>query len=169
MASITAWQRVLQTRWSALGVRERAALALAAGVVVAAALWSVALAPAVRTLQSSAAQTAQLGATAERMQALQARAKRLQAKPQAAPGEALRALQSGATALGPAASLQVVGEQATLSLKQVRPADLAAWLSPPPGGYPSPSEVHLQRAAGPEPLWSGTLLYRLPARQPGNP
>jgi general secretion pathway protein M len=123
-----------------------------------------------RTLQSAAAQGAQLGATAERMQALQARAKQLQAKPQAAPGEDLRALQAGATALGPAASLQVVGEQATLTLKQLRPADLAAWLSPPPGGIPpSPSEVHLQRDAGAEPRWSGTLVYRLPQRLPGNP
>jgi general secretion pathway protein M len=146
-----------------LGARERTGLALAAGVLAAALAWSVALAPALRTLQSAAAQSAQLGTTAERMQALQARAKQLQAKPQAAPGEALRALQSGATALGKAASVQVVGAQVTLTLTQVRPTELAQWLSPAPGGNPSPSEVHLRRLAGTEPLWSGTLVYRLPA------
>lgn len=162
MADTSTWQPIVQARWSALGGRERAALSLAAAVVVAALVWSVALAPALRTLQAAAAQRAQLGASAERMQALRARAKLLQAKPQAAAGEALRALQGGVTALDKAATLQVAGGQATLTLRQLRPADLAPWLSPAPGGYPSPSEVHLQRDAGAEPLWSGTLVYRLP-------
>lgn len=158
------WQHTLKARWLALGLREQRALGLAAGVLATALLWSVALAPALRTLQNADAQRAQLGATTERMQALQARAKLLQAKPEAAPGDVLKALQAATAALGKSANLQVVGNQATLTIKQVRVADLAPWLAPASGGNPSASEAHLQRDAGSTELWSGTLLYRLPAK-----
>jgi general secretion pathway protein M len=165
-----AWHHTLKARWAALGAREQRGLALAAVVLCAALLWSVALAPALRTLKSAEAQSAQLGATAERMQALQARAKLLQAQPVAAPQETLRTLQSATTVLGKSASLQVVGEQATLTVKQVSAASLAPWLAPAAGSSPSPAEAHLQRDAGSaEPLWSGTLVFRLPAHKTGSP
>lgn len=165
-----AWQQLLKARWLALGRREQRSLLLAACVLGAALLWSLALAPALRTLKSAPAQGAQLGATTERMQALQARAQRLQAKPEAPPGDVLKTLQAAAAALGKSATLQLLGEQATLTIKQLSAADLAPWLAPLPGTLPSPSEAHLQRDAGSgEPQWSGTLLYRLPARQAGTP
>ena len=163
-----AWQHTLQARWAALGAREQRALVLATAVLGAALVWSVALAPALRTLKSAAAHSAQLEASAERMQALQARAKLLQAQPVAAAQDTLRALQTAATALGQSASLQVVGEQATLTLKQVSAASLAPWLAPATGS--GPTEAHLQRdSASTEPLWSGSLVFRLPARPSGNP
>jgi general secretion pathway protein M len=165
-----AWQQPLKTRWAALGAREQRGIALAAGVLGAALVWSVALAPALRTLKTAEAQSAQLGATTERMQALQARARLLQAQPATAPQDALKTLQSATNLLGKSASLQVVGEQATLSLKQVSAASLAPWLTPAAGGSPSPAEAHLQRDAGStEPLWSGILVFRMPAHKPGSP
>lgn len=165
-----AWQATLKTRWAALGLREQRGLTLAAMVLAAALLWSVALAPALRTLKAADAQAAQLGATVERMQALQERAKQLQSQPVAAAAEVLSALQSATSALGKTASLQVAGDVATISLKHASAASLAAWLTPAAGTAPSPAEAHLQRdAGGSEPLWSGTLVYRLPARKAGTP
>lgn len=165
-----AWTDTLKTRWATLGMREQRALVLAAVVLGAFLLWSVALAPALRTLQNADAQNAQLGASAERMQALQARAKLLQAKPVAAPGEVLKTLQSATATLGKNASLQVVGDMATLTLKQVPASSLAPWLAPASDANPSPAQAHLQRdTSGAESLWSGTLVYRLPAQPSGTP
>jgi general secretion pathway protein M len=162
------WQQALQARWATLGAREQRGLTLAAAALLALLVWSVALAPALRTLKSAQAQSAQLAQAAERMQTLQARARLLQAKPVAAPQEALKPLQTAVAALGKSASLQVSGEQATLTLKSVSAQSLGALLAPAPGSGSSPSEAHLQRdAASAEPLWSGSLVYRLPAQARG--
>jgi len=159
-----AWQQLLKARWQALAVREQRAVLLAAALVAAALLWTVALAPALRTLQSAEAQKALLGRSAERMQALQARAKLLQAQPLAAPEDTLRALQAASAALGKTGTLQVAGNQATLTLRQISAPALAAWLAPVAGSGLNPSEATLQReTGGDEPLWSGTLVYRLPS------
>jgi general secretion pathway protein M len=158
-----AWQHLIKARWQALAAREQRGLALAGALVAAALVWSVALAPALRTLKSVDAQNNQLSITAERMQALQARAKRLQAQPLAVPQDTLKALQAATAALGKGASLQVQGEQATLTVKQIGVPALAAWLAPAAGAGLSPSEAHLQRdTTSTEPLWSGTLVFRLP-------
>lgn len=165
-----AWQQVLTARWQALAVREQRAVALAAALVGAALVWSVALAPALRTLKNADTQSAQLSLTAERMQALQARARQLQAQPLAAPTDTLNALQAATAALGKTASLQVLGEQATLTLRQASAQSLAAWFSPEAGSGLSPTEAHLQRDGGATPaLWSGTLVFRLPGLGPAKP
>jgi type II secretory pathway component PulM len=116
------------------------------------------------------AQRAQLGRSAERMQALQARARLLQSKPLAAPGDILKALQDSARAQGKTVTLQVLGEQATITLRQISATALAAWLTPVSGALLSPVEAHLQRdPGGSEALWSGTLVFRLPAATPAKP
>jgi general secretion pathway protein M len=157
-----AWQHTLKMRWAALAAREQRGLTLALAVVAVALVWSVLLAPALRTLKAVPAQNLQWSAALERMQALQARAKQLQAKPAVAPKESLKALQTAAAALGKSATLQTLGEQATLTLKQVSAADLAPWLSPGSGVGLSPSEVHLQRSSDADPRWSGSLVFMLP-------
>ena len=76
-----AWQQARNTaraRWAALGLREQRAVLLAAAAIAIALIWSVALAPALRSLKASAAQSVQLAAAAERMQTLQARALTIQ-------------------------------------------------------------------------------------------
>lgn len=159
-----AWQHNIKTRWAAMGAREQRGLRLAAAVLVLALVWSVLLAPALRTLKNVDAQNTLLGKELERMQALQTRARALQAQPALAPKESLKALQTAATALGKSAVLQVAGEQATLTLKQVGASALAQWLTPQAGAGLSPFEAHLQReGSSAEPLWSGTLVFRLPA------
>ena len=158
-----AWQQLLKARWAALAAREQRGLLLAVAVLGAALVWFIALAPAMRSLKTVAAQSAALGADLERMQVLQARAKALQAKPAPAPQESLQALQSAASKLGAAASLQVVGEQATVTIKKLSALQLGQWLAPQSGPGLSPAEAHLQRdTASVEPVWSGTLVYHLP-------
>lgn len=69
-----------------------------------------------------------------------------------------KSLQEAAAALDPAATLQVLGKQAMLNLRQVRA--LAA------GALPHPVAVQLQHTHGAEPLWSGSLVFRLPGAAP---
>ena len=168
--STLAWQSLLRARWAALGQREQRAVQLAAAVLGLALLWSLALAPALRTLKTADAQNAELAVTLERMQALQARAKQLQAQPALAPQEAQKALQAATSAAGSHATLLVVGDQATVTLRQMDAKGLAALLAPAAGSGPGPFEVHLLRdAQTAEPLWSGTLVFRLPVAKPGPP
>lgn len=157
------WQQLLKARWAALAAREQRGVLLAAAALGAALVWFVALAPALRSLKTVAAQSASLAADIERMQALQVRAKALQAKPALAPQESLRALQAAATKLGNTVTLQVVGEQATLTIKRFSAVELGQWLAAQAGPGMSPTEAHLKRDTGSvEPVWSGTLVYRLP-------
>lgn len=164
-----AWQQTLLVRWNVLGVREKRALQLAAAVVAAALVWSVGLAPALRTLKAADTQNAQLAAAAERMQALQARAKELQAKPVVTPQESMMALRTAMAPLGKSATLQVLGEQASVAIRQAKAQDLAALLAPT-SSLPGPAEVHLLRDTNTaEPRWSGTLVFHLPAQKTGAP
>jgi general secretion pathway protein M len=165
-----AWQHQLKARWQALAVREQRGLGLAAALVAVALVWSVALAPAVRTLQSADAQNAQLSSTAEHMQLLQARATQLQAQPLAVNDDTLAALMATTTALGKAASLQVMGEQIPVTLRRVSAPSLAAWFGPQGGVALIPAEAHLRREAGSaEALWSGTLVFYLPGSTQAKP
>ena len=158
------WLQPLIARWAAMAPRERRGLSLAALVVGAALIWAVLLAPALRTLKSADAQAATLAAERDRMLALQARATALKAQPTVPPQEALKSLQTASSVLGKGAVLQVTGEQATLTLKQIPAVALAQWMNPTTGPSLSPVEAQLQRDGGTtQALWSGMLVYRLPA------
>lgn len=159
-----AWNAQLKARWAALAARERAGLLLASLAVALYLVWSALVAPALRTLRTADAQAATLRAELDRMQALQARARLLQARSPVAPQEALAQLQAAVQALGKQASLQVSGQQATVVLQQVSAAALASLLTPTAVGASGPSEARLQRDANAaKPSWSGTLLFQLPA------
>lgn len=156
------WSNQLKARWLALAAREQRALGFAAAVVAMALVWGVLLSPALRTLKGAAVQHAQLDAELERMQALQLRAGQLQSKPAVAPQDSLKALQAVATQIGKGASLLQTGDRATLSLQQISAANLASLLTPASAAGLSPIEAHLRRSADAgEPLWSGTLVFRL--------
>ena len=158
------WLQPFFARWAALAPRERRGLTLAALVVGTALIWTALLAPALRTLKSADAQTAALAVERDRMLALQARAAALKAQPAVPPQEALKSLQAASSVLGKGAVLQVTGDQATLTLKQIPAVALAQWLSPATGPSLSPVDAQLQRDGGTsQALWSGLLVYRLPA------
>ena len=120
----------LRTRWAALAPRERRLLTLAAVVLGGFLLWSVALAPAWRTLQTAPAQLDALDAQAQQMQALATEAGLLRAAPPVPLDQAQAALTAATERLGsPASKLSLQGERALLSLKGVGSAQLSAWLA----------------------------------------
>lgn len=152
----------LKARWAGLALRERRALAFAAAVLLAALAWSLLLAPALNTLRSADSQNAKLDAELERMLALQTRAKLLQGKPVVSPQDSLKALQTATALLGKTAALQQAADRATVTVKQVSAQSLAPWLTPLSAAGLRPTELHLQRSGGAEPLWSGNLVFQLP-------
>lgn len=165
-----AWQQHLKARWTRLAAREQRGLTLAATVLLLGLAWSTLLAPALRTLGNASSQNAKLDAQMERMQALQIRAKMLQSMPAVAPQDSLRALQSATALLGKGAALQVAGDLATVTLKQVNAQNLAPWLTPVSAAGLSPMDVHLKSNADTgETLWSGVLVFRLPAGASASP
>ncbi len=121
---------VLRTRWAAFAPRERRLLTLAAVVLGGFLLWSVALAPAWRTLQTAPAQLDALDAQAQQMQALATEAGLLRAAPPVPLDQAQAALTAATERLAsPASKLSLQGERALLSLKGVGSAQLSAWLA----------------------------------------
>ncbi len=158
----------LMQRWQTLAPRERRLLALAAAVVGLAALWWIALAPALGTLRQSEARHRALDQEWQHMQQLQAQAQELKSSPRMTRQEALQALEAGVRQrLGAAAQLQVQGDRATLTLKGVPAQALADWLTQTRlNARMLPSEAHLSRntggSAGPV-LWDGTLVLAVPA------
>lgn len=156
--------QILQARWATLAPREQLLLRLAAVLVGAGLLWSIGIAPALRTLRNAPAQHQTLNTQWQTMQSLQAQARALQAQPRISQTQAVQALQSTLPALGSGAQLQLGGQQATLTLKQV-PADaLAAWLvQARTQARLQPTQARLTRSPGAAPAWDGTLVLTLPA------
>ncbi len=187
---MNAWLGSLEARWQAwwpeLELREQRMVVIAVALVALALLWWVALAPALRTLSSAAAEHAQLDAQLQRMTGLQTQARALQAQPRANRDDAMRALETSVRqSLGPNARLQSAGagEGMTVALRAT-PADaLAQWFGQARSNARAvPREVHLTRAAQNEATaapnaqagapraetarvrWDGTLIMSLPAR-----
>lgn len=167
----------LQARWNALARRERTLLTVAAVVVLAAALWWLALAPALATLRAADAQHQKLDAQLQQMRSLQAQAKALQAQPKLAGDEAQRTLAALLKqTLAGTAQMSVVGDRATVTLKGAGADALAQWLTQARiNARAVPSEVRLVRSSSAGSAtgspanttavaWDGTLVLTLPAR-----
>lgn len=147
--------------WAQRPPREQQLLQVAAVLVSAALLWTVAIAPAWRTVRAYPQQRSTLDAQLQTMQALQAQAQSLRAQPAPDPRTAPAALQATVKTLGPQATLVLAGGQATVTLRQV-PADaLARWLARTRSeARLVPSQARLQQDSG---AWSGTVQFTLPS------
>ena len=162
-----ALRAALAARWATLAPREQRGVQLAALFVGALLVWWTLLAPPLAMLKKVDAQRLVLDAQLDTMRALQVRAQALQAQTAVSSSEAVRSLQAATALLGEGARLQVVGDQATLTLQKV-PADaLAQWLVQPASTTRlQPAEVHWVRDASAGPTasatWSGTLVFNLP-------
>jgi general secretion pathway protein M len=167
---------LLQARWDALAGRERLLLSLAAAVVLASALWWLALAPALATLRAADAQHRALDAQLQQMQSLQAQAVALQSQPKLGGDDAQRTLEALLKQkLGASAQMSVIGDRASITLKGANADALAQWLTQARiNARAVPSEVRLVRNAAPlagaagasagNAVWDGTLVLNLPAR-----
>ena len=193
MMSLHTWmtplRQGLQAAWAGRSPRERLLLGMGVWVLGLAALWMLALAPALRTVREAPAQQAALDAQWQELKELQAQAQSLQQQPRMTQAEALRALQNSTTELlGTSAQLQTVGERSTVTLKAVPAPALASWLAQVrTQARAVPVQAHLQRSAaadkvsaGPEAkaanpssvnassapnaiMWSGSVVLSLPA------
>ena len=171
----------LQARWDALAGRERLFLLLAVSVVLAAALWWLALAPALATLRAADAQHRVLDAQLQQMRSLQAQATALQSQPKLGGDDAQRTLDALLKQkLGASAQMSVAGDRASITLKGANADALAQWLTQARiNARAVPSEVRLVRSAmsgsgsaapgaaasgAGNAVWDGTLVLNLPAR-----
>jgi general secretion pathway protein M len=150
----------LAAHWKTISVREQRLLMAALALLVGAALWWLALAPALATLRSAPAQHLLQDAQLQTMQRLQAQAQLLQAQPPLSPGESRRLLEATVKDLGANAQLNVLGERATITLKGASAAALAQCLAQARlNARTLPTKAHLVRnAAG---TWDGTLVLTL--------
>lgn len=157
----------LQARWDALAAREKRLVLAAMALVGAALVWWIAIGPAIQTLRSAAASHQRLDVQVQQMKALAAQAQALQSQPKAGLDESLRALEASTTQrLGAGARLSVVGDRATLTLRNVPAEALAQWLAQARiNARALPTEARLVRSAAPgSASWDGTLVLGLPPR-----
>jgi general secretion pathway protein M len=154
----------LKQRWAALARREKLMVAAATAVVAIAALWILAIGPALATLRHSDEQRRVLDAQLQRIMTLQAQAQSLQSQPKQNYEEASRQLElSVRQALGPSARLSIQGERATVTLTGTAPDALAQWLAQARANARAiPAEAHLVRSGNG--MWEGNVVLTLPAR-----
>lgn len=127
----SAWLNLKQqmaSRWSALALRERRYVAIAAVLVGGALLWMFAIQPAWRVVNEAPTKLDQLDMQLQNMQRLGSESVVLRAAPPVAPSQAAMALKSATERLGDTAKLAMQGDRATLTLTAVSADALRAWL-----------------------------------------
>lgn len=141
---LDAWQQA----WAQRSPREKQLLRLGASILLLAALWSLALAPAWRTWQKAPAQQALLDAQTQAMRQLQAQAHILQTSRPISRSESVQWLEEHLAELGPGAKVSLQGDQATLSLNAASAEALAHWIKQArEWALAMPLQAQLQRGA----------------------
>lgn len=157
----------LRTRWRALATREKNLVRLAVVLVLGLLIWQLSLKPAIATLRTADTQARALDAQLQHMQAAQAQVQTLQKQPALDFDEASRALTATTQqTLGATAQLSMVGERASVTLKDTSPDALAEWLTQARLNARSvPLEARLVHSATPGgTTWSGVVMMGLPPR-----
>lgn len=155
------WVAPLQAAHARLAPREQRAVTLAAWVLGLGLVWWLAVAPALSTLRQAPERHARIDAQLSQMRSMAASADSLRAQNTASPigrDDALRALEQATAGLSGTAQLAVLGDRATVTLKNTPPEALAQWLSQVRvNARLMPLEAKLSRATEPA-VWSGTLV-----------
>jgi general secretion pathway protein M len=157
-----------QAAWGQRNPREQLLLGIGVWVLGLAALWVMALAPALLTWQEAPARQALLDTQSQRMRQLQAQAQGLQKPVAISRTDASSWLEKNLTELGPNARISLQGDSATLTLQAAPAAALARWLSQArENAQALPTQAQLQQASpakadNPEAIWRGSLVLRLP-------
>jgi len=121
----------LRAHWHKLAAREQNLILLATALAALTLLWSLALAPALRSLRTAPERHAQAEQQLRRMLLLQAEAEQLRNITRPAPGDVRTLLQSAlAQELGNTAQLQWTGDgSARITLAGAAAPALARWLA----------------------------------------
>ncbi|AYQ30281.1 MULTISPECIES: type II secretion system protein GspM [unclassified Polaromonas] len=159
----------LRARWCALHARQQTLIASAAIVVIIGFLWWLLIAPPLRTLSQADAQRRILDAQLQKMQGLQAQAQALISQPKINRDDAWRALEASVEEyLGPSAQIKIVGDRATVSLRNTPAEALSQWLTHARvNARAFPTDVRLTRnlsVADAPAKWDGVLVLALPAQ-----
>lgn len=162
---------ILQERWSALPRRQQRLLLAALTLVLLAALWWLALAPALATLKTADQQRGALETQLQLMQRLQVQAQALQAQPRLTLDEAHRLLEASVKPLGASAQLAMSGDHVSVTFKGISADALAQWLTQVRQNVRSvPTQARLVRSAAAPAgaaaaaTWDGTLVLSLNGR-----
>jgi general secretion pathway protein M len=146
-------------RWRTSSPRGRWLIAATGTLLALWLLWSIALAPALQTLQQAPGQLAALDQQLQSMQALAFQTKELRGTPGVSTAQALEALKSATTRLGEKGRITTQGDRSTLTLSGVSGEQLRAWLSEARSGARiKPLESQLTR--GPK-GYVGTLVVAI--------
>lgn len=151
------------TYWRQLKMSERRLILVAFWSIVAALLWWLAIAPALKTIKEAPAQHRVLDVQLQSMRTLSAEAKNLQNQPKLGLDEAQKALQNAVTQrFGTTAQLNLTGERASVTLKNANAQELALWLTQARvNARALPTEAKLNRTGD---VWDGTLVLTLPKK-----
>lgn len=162
----------LKAHWQQRSLRERRLLQAGALVVGLGAMWSLALAPALRTWQEAPIKQAQLDQQSQQMLQWQAQARQWQAAAPITRTQAIEWLKANAQDLAPDAKLQVQGDLVQLSFQAAPAQALAEWMGQArEHAHARPVQAQMQQMPvtaktatpdTPQVLWSGTLQMSLP-------
>jgi general secretion pathway protein M len=157
----SAWRAAMAGRWQALAPRERLALAVAAWVVGAAALWWGGIRQPLIQGQQAQQRLAALLEQQAVMQRQAAEAQALKATSALPAGQAAQALQAATARLAPRGRLQVQGDRAVLTVDGASSPELQAWWAEARAGARA-QVMELQLARSERGL-SGTVTVQLGA------
>lgn len=145
--------------WQARTRRERQAVTLIAVVLGGFATWSLLVQPALRTLREAPAQLDRLESQYQLMQRVAAQSATLRGATRVSAVQAGQALRAATERLGASGRLTLQGERATLTLTDVSPEALRAWLNEARSGARArPTEAQLQRSPS---GYSGTVALAI--------
>lgn len=161
---IQALRDAWQAKWSAMAPRERRMATIAGWLLLLAVVVLVGIRPAWRTLSTTPAQLKEVDAQLDQMRRLADEVQLLRQRPPVPPAQAEAALRSASDRLGPAATLSVQGDRATLTLRDVPGEGLASWLDEVrTAARARPLEANLQQAqAG---RYNGSIVLSLSTAQ----
>lgn len=136
----------LRQRWQATSARERRLVLLAGAALAALLIWQLLLRPVWQTWRDVPPQARALEAELLQMQRLAGEARELKAQPPVNASQSAEALKAASARLGPQAKLSLIGDRATLTLTNAKPAQLRAWLAEVRAGARArPVDLQLQR------------------------
>jgi general secretion pathway protein M len=175
------WTSHGQARWQSLNARERLLVRVFLGLFGVWLFVSIAIAPALRTLNSAEQQRADIAQQAVQMRSLQQRAQELQKTKPLSREESLKYLQSFTPTGNPALQMTIQGDRVLVNLKNLSASQLAGWLAQARSiAQALPDEVHITRstssglnnasssvnpsntATTANAVWDGQMVLRLP-------
>ena len=186
------WETHGQARWQGLSARERLLVSILLGLFGIWLFISIAISPALRTLNSAQQQRAEVAQQVVQMRALQQRAQELQKTKPLSRDESIKGLQSITPTGNPALQMTIQGDRVLVQLKNLSASQLATWLAQARSNAQAlPDEVHISRSTSSSvsastsvnassginassnstnttTAWDGQIVLRLPQRQASN-